>query len=160
MKTEMVRPNRFKTLKKITTNEWESICCRCGICCLNRIYDHDRGKVRFSRIACRHLDLYSCNCMIYHHRFDIDNDCGKMTPEGLVRLHWLPSTCGYRTVLEGRSFDWWHPLVSGDPQTVHRAGISIRNAGIISESDIIAGDLLKSVFLDPFKVEDLCQMNP
>jgi uncharacterized cysteine cluster protein YcgN (CxxCxxCC family) len=89
--------------------------------------------------------------MIYYRRFEIDDTCSKMTPDGLEALHWLPSTCGYRTVLEGRDLDWWHPLISGDPETVHRAGISVRNTDIISESDIIAGDLLKSVLVNPFK---------
>ena len=140
-----------KSLKNMTKTEWESLCCRCGICCLNRIYDRAKGKVQFTRIACKHLDPSICNCMIYYRRFEIDDNCSKMTPDGLEALHWLPSTCGYRTVLEGRDFNWWHPLVSGDPETVHRAGISVRNTDIISESDIIAGDLLKSVFVNPFK---------
>ena len=151
----MIHQNRpfwkAKSLKNMTKSEWESLCCRCGICCLNRIYNRAKDKVQFTRIACKHLDPISCHCMIYHHRFEIDDNCSKMTPDGLKALHWLPRTCGYRTVLEGRDLDWWHPLISGDPETVHRAGISVRNKHIISESDIIAGDLLRSVLVKTFK---------
>ena len=134
----------------MTETEWESLCCRCGICCLNRIHDKDNGKVQFTRIACKHLDPDSCQWVVYHHRFEIDDECNRITLDKLKSLSWLPATCGYRTVLEGRDLEWWHPLNSDDPETVHKAGISVRNTDIISESDIIAGDLLKSCFIKPF----------
>ena len=139
-----------KSLQNMTETEWESLCCRCGICCLNRIHDRNKGKVQFSRIACKHLDPRSCSCTVYHNRFEIAHDCNRITPYKLKELSWLPRTCGYRTIFEGRNFEWWHPLVSGVSETVHQAGVSIRNADIISEQDIIAGDLLKSIFIKPF----------
>ena len=138
---------KTKPLNEFSVPEWESLCTGCGICCLHRFRDQKSGKVRFTTIACRHLDPATGRCAVYEHRFDVESDCIRVTPENLPELIWLPKTCGYRTVAEGRELEWWHPLVSGDPDTVHEAGISIRNKEIISEQNVIAGDILRYCLL-------------
>jgi hypothetical protein len=135
------------SLHGMADQDWEALCCRCGICCLHRFRDQKTGKVRFTAIACRHLNPETCRCTVYEHRFETERDCNKVTPENVLELNWLPKTCGYRTVAEGRDLEWWHPLVSGDPETVHEAGISLRNKGVISEQDVIAGDILRYLVL-------------
>jgi len=151
--TEMTSPGqpfwKTKSPVEMTGNEWESLCCGCGICCLHRFREGKSGKIRFTSVACRHLDLETCRCRIYANRFRLERDCKKILPETVLKLKWLPKTCGYRTVAEGRDLSPWHPLISGNPDSVHQAGISIRNKEIISEADIVAGDVLKYLLIQP-----------
>lgn len=140
---------KTKTLIEMTGSEWESLCCGCGICCLHRFSEGKSGKIRFTAVACRHLDLKVCRCRIYAKRFQLERDCKKISPENILKLKWLPKTCGYRTVAEGRDLSPWHPLISGYPDSVHQAGISIRNKEIVSAADIVAGDVLKYLLIQP-----------
>jgi len=140
---------KTKTLIEMSGSEWESLCCGCGICCLHRFREGKSGKIRFTAIACRHLDVETCRCRIYANRLQLERDCKKISPENVLKLKWLPKTCGYRTVAEGRDLPPWHPLISGHPDSVHEAGISIRNKEIISEADIVAGDVLKYLLIQP-----------
>ena len=134
-------------MPEMTVEEWESLCSRCGICCLHRFKDQRTGDVLFTAIACSHLDHETCRCRVYDHRFKIECNCNKVTHDNIFELRWLPQTCGYRTVAEERDLQWWHPLVSGDKNTVYDAAISIRDKDIISEDDAIAGDILKYLIL-------------
>ena len=117
---------RTKRLEEMTAEEWESLCDGCGRCCLNKIEDEDTGDIHLTRLACRMLDLDSCRCSDYANRRTKMPDCVQITPAGARMLPWLPPTCGYRLVAEGRDLPWWHPLISGTSDTVHEAGISVR----------------------------------
>ena len=117
---------RTKTLEEMTREEWEALCDGCARCCLLKLEDADTGEIAYTDIACRLLDLGTCRCTRYRQRLRMVPECVDLTPEQVRKLDWLPSTCAYRLVAEGRDLAWWHPLVSGDPETVHRAGISVR----------------------------------
>jgi uncharacterized protein len=125
-----------KTLESLTEQEWESLCDGCGRCCLVKLEDEDTGEIHFTSVGCRLLDAGTCRCSDYRQRRRRVRDCIKLTPELARSLAWLPPTCAYRLIAEGRSLAWWHPLVSGSADSVHEAGISVRTRVAASESDI------------------------
>ena len=126
---------RTKRLEEMSPAEWESLCDGCGRCCLNKLEDWDTGAIAWTHVACRLLDGTTCRCSDYPNRQDTVPDCIPLDPETVKSLRWLPPTCGYRLVAEGRDLYWWHPLVSGDPDTVHAAGVSVKDR-TISELDV------------------------
>ena len=121
---------RRKPLARMTTEEWESLCDGCAKCCLIKLEDEDTGQVDYTDIACRLLDHGTCRCTNYPARARLVPDCIVLTPAKTARFDWLPTTCAYRLISEGKDLAWWHPLVSGDPETVHRAGISVRGRAV------------------------------
>jgi len=131
---------RTKTLAEMNEAEWESLCDGCGRCCLNKLEDADTGEIFFTDVACRLFDAGACRCTDYLNRHDRVADCIPLTAENAGELTWLPPTCGYRLLAEGRDLYWWHPLVSGDPRSVHEAGISVRGR-VLSETDVPESEL-------------------
>lgn len=115
-----------KRLADMTPAEWESLCDGCGQCCLVKIEDEDTGAVFLTRLACSLLDIGACRCKDYENRFERMPDCLSIDIKAVRKLKWLPESCAYRRLDEGRGLAWWHPLISGDPETVHQAGISVR----------------------------------
>lgn len=124
-----------KTLRQMSPAEWEALCDGCGRCCLHKLEDADTGELWFTDVACRLLDLGSCRCSDYEHRRRQVPDCVRLSPDTVDDLSWLPSTCAYRLLSEGNPLAWWHPLVSGDPDTVHQAGISVRGR-VVTETRV------------------------
>ena len=118
---------RAKTLEQLDAREWEQLCDGCGRCCLLKLEDEDSGELHYTKLSCRLLDIGSCRCRDYDNRHTIVSDCVRIDAAAVRTLRWLPDTCGYRLVAEGRELAWWHPLISGDPDTVHAAGISVRH---------------------------------
>nr|WP_256476647.1 YcgN family cysteine cluster protein [Siccirubricoccus soli] len=117
---------KAKPFDGMTRAEWESLCDGCGRCCLHKLRDEDTDRLAFTEVACRMLDTTSCRCKDYANRKQHVPDCVKLTPAKVAQVDWLPPSCAYRLVAEGKDLAWWHPLISGDPETVHRAGISVR----------------------------------
>ena len=115
------------SLNELSAAEWESLCDGCGKCCLNKIEYEDDGSLDFTCVACKLLDGDSCLCSSYPNRHDFVPDCVVLTPDKLAEISWwLPATCAYRLRAEGKPLYDWHPLISGDPESVHRAGVSVR----------------------------------
>ncbi|MEZ5923902.1 MAG: YcgN family cysteine cluster protein [Hyphomicrobiaceae bacterium] len=117
---------QVKPLAEMTAGEWESLCDGCGRCCTVKLEDEDTGEIHQTRLACKLLDIGSCRCKDYPSRHKKVHDCVALTPENVLSLKWLPRTCAYVLVAEGKPLQWWHHLVSGDPESVHAAGISVR----------------------------------
>jgi uncharacterized cysteine cluster protein YcgN (CxxCxxCC family) len=126
---------KTKTLEEMTPSEWESLCDGCGRCCLHKFEDIDTGEILYTNVACKLLDMKRIRCTEYQERSRLVPTCLTLNPDLARQLRWMPKTCAYRLLAEGRDLEWWHPLVSGDPNVVHEVGISIRGQAI-SESDI------------------------
>ena len=126
--TPPLRPNFWeRPLASLNPTEWEALCDGCGKCCLNKLEDEDSGEVLFTRVACRLLDGESCRCGQYDIRRQFVPECVVLSPKTLPKIaYWLPKTCAYKLLHEGKPLYDWHPLISGDPESVHKAGESVR----------------------------------
>ncbi len=139
---------RRKALHALSAQEWESLCDGCGRCCLIKLQDEETDELFQTRLACRLLDIGACRCTDYVNRHARVADCVQMAPDTIADLTWLPGTCAYRLLAEGRDLYWWHPLVSGDPATVHEAGISVR-AWARSETGVPEDKIDRYIMRDP-----------
>jgi len=129
-----------KPLEALSDEEWEALCDGCGRCCLRKLEDVDSGHVHFTDVACRLLDAERCRCRNYAERTALVADCVRLARDRLEDLDWMPTTCAYRLRRDGEPLPDWHPLVSGDPNSVHRAGISVRGR-VVSEQYVHADEL-------------------
>ncbi|GGA96819.1 UPF0260 protein [Brucella endophytica] len=129
-----------KSLEQLTKTEWESLCDGCGQCCLHKLQDEDTDEIYWTSVACTLLDAETCQCSDYPGRKKKVPDCVFLTPEIIREADWLPRTCAYRLVAEGSGLYWWHPLVSGSPDTVHEAGISVRGRITAFDHDMESDD--------------------
>ncbi len=119
-----------RPLAELGKGEWEALCDGCGKCCLEKIEDGFTGEISYTNVACRLLDLGTCRCSRYAERRRHVPNCEQLTPENVLALTWLPSTCAYRLLAEGKELPDWHYLVSGDPELVHRVGASVRGRAV------------------------------
>ena len=125
-------------IEDLNREEWEALCDGCGKCCVHKLEDDETGELYPTNVACKLLDRHSGRCSNYRHRRAFVSECVRLTPKLLLTIDWLPDTCAYKLRAEGRPLFDWHPLVSGDPESVHRAGMSVRGWTI---SEVDAGDL-------------------
>ena len=146
-----------KSLGQMTVKEWESLCDGCGLCCLVRFEDEETGEVIPTRVHCRLFDADKCACSNYADRKQHVPECIKLTPYNIEDLEWMPPSCAYRRLYEGKSLPLWHPLITGDPESVHEAGVGIRgqtfSEALLADPedalDYVADDLLRDKSDDP-----------
>jgi uncharacterized cysteine cluster protein YcgN (CxxCxxCC family) len=124
---------RDKPLDAMSEEEWESLCDGCGRCCLHKLEDWDTGKLYWTNVACRMLDPATGRCRDYANRFEHVPDCVRLDARTVAEIDWLPPTCAYRLVEEGKDLPAWHPLVTGDPRRVIEAGVSVAGRTISEE---------------------------
>lgn len=114
-----------KTLSEMTTKEWESLCDGCARCCLLKLEDEDNHDIYYTSVCCHLLDLEHCRCTHYSQRSTLVPDCVTLTPDNLHELAWMPSTCAYRLLHEGKPLPEWHPLQSGTSESTRETAASI-----------------------------------
>jgi len=143
---------RFWERKKLTDlspNEWEALCDGCGKCCLNKLEDEETAEVALTRVACRLFDDTTCRCAQYPIRHQFVPECIVMKPSNISEhAYWLPQTCAYRLIWEGKPLYDWHPLISGDPETVHAAGVSMLHR-TVAEFEIDEDDWEDHIIEEP-----------
>jgi hypothetical protein len=127
---------KVKTLAQMSAEEWESLCDGCGKCCLSKIEDEDTGEILYTSVACRLFDAGTCRCTDYPNRSREVPDCVTLSHANISQLHWMPKTCAYRLVSEGRDLYPWHHLVCGDREAVHRARVSVRGKITAFETEL------------------------
>ena len=119
-----------KSLKDMTTKEWEDLCDGCGKCCLEKVEDEDTGIIYTTKVSCRLLDTQTCRCTNYENRFRYMDDCIKLNVQNVYKINWLPKTCAYRLVKEGKDLYDWHPLKTKDKLSTLKSGNSAKNFAI------------------------------
>ena len=138
-----------KKMAQMSQKEWEALCDGCGKCCLNKLEDEDTGEVALTNVACRLLDDTTCRCAQYPIRHQFVPECIVMSPNNIEEhMYWLPQTCAYRLVHEGQPLADWHPLISGTAETVHKAGVSVKNR-TIPEFEVDEDDWEEHIIEEP-----------
>jgi uncharacterized protein len=131
---------RNKSLDDMSHEEWESLCDGCGKCCMIRLQDEDTGKIADTNIACKLFERTACTCSDYANRCTRVPDCVSLTPDNLGSLDWMPKTCAYRLIFEGFDLPPWHPLITGSRESIHLAGMSVRDK-TVCETEIDPDDV-------------------
>ena len=137
-----------RKLGEMSPEQWESLCDGCARCCLVKFEEEDTGEILFTRAACKLLELGTCRCSDYENRTSRVPDCVGLDAKNVGELHWLPTTCAYRLVAEGKDLPWWHPLVSGRAESVEEAGISVKGQ-IVSEEGLSEAELVAKIWKLP-----------
>ena len=136
--------NRFwesVPLDEMTTEQWESLCDGCGKCCLLKLEDEDTGHVHYTNVTCRLFDCTTRSCQQYALRRMFVQGCVVLTPENIEdAADWMPATCAYRRLHEGRGLADWHPLVSGRRESVAEVGMAVAGP-LIPEYEVAEEDL-------------------
>jgi len=123
-----------KCLSELNDAEWEALCDGCGRCCLHKLENEADGSLHYTRIACRLLDLGTCHCRDYPNRQRHVPDCISLREAPAESFAWLPETCAYRRLAEGKPLPGWHPLLTGDPASVHLAGVSVAGWAVAEDA--------------------------
>lgn len=146
-----LRPRFWETVQpdRMTQKEWEALCDGCGKCCMNKLEDEDTGDVALTCIACRLFEDRSCHCTQYQTRHQFVPECVVLSPKNMDQnLYWIPETCAYKLLWTGKPLFDWHPLISGDPQTVHDAGVSMQDR-TVPEFEIDEDDWENHIIEEP-----------
>ena len=135
---------KTKRLAEMDEAEWESLCDGCGKCCLITLEDEDTLEVHETDVHCRLYDPETRRCTNYAGRLRLAPGCVKVTPQNAGAMAWMPRSCAYRRLAEGKGLPAWHPLLTGDPGSVEAAGAAAPRE-LRSEARVRSRNLWKRV---------------
>ncbi len=130
----------------MTRAEWESLCDGCGRCCLIKLEDEATDKLAETNVVCRHFNHDTCRCNEYEQRSTLVPECVTLDPDNLDECYFMPPTCAYRLLAEGKSLPGWHPLVHGSDELMRALGISV--AGMVISEEVVHDDQLEMHIID------------
>jgi hypothetical protein len=133
-----------KSLAEMSHTEWESLCDGCALCCMHKLEDEDTGVVYYTDVACRLLDIERCRCTDYANRAAKVRECLVLSADSRQAFRWLPASCAYRRLADGKDLPQWHPLITGRAESVHEAGISMLGRAV-SENDTTEWSVLQQL---------------
>lgn len=133
-----------KSLLEMNRQEWESLCDGCALCCLHKVQDEDTDDIFYTDVACRLLDLDACRCTDYANRAKRVSECLVLVADRPEAFQWLPGSCAYRRLSQGKDLPAWHPLITGDPESVHAAGISAKGFAV-SENELTEWSIMQDL---------------
>ena len=133
-----------KSLAEMNSREWEGLCDGCALCCMHKLEDEDTGEIFYTDVACKLLDVNTCRCSDYANRAKKVADCLILSVDEPQTFEWLPDSCAYRRLANGQELPEWHPLLTGDPNSVHEAGVSVRDSAV-SENETAEYTVLRSM---------------
>ena len=149
-----MRKNFWKNIpiNKLTLEEWESLCDRCGKCCLNKFQKTNKSAPIYTSIACKFLDIKKCNCKVYDDRKNKRDDCLILSPKNIDKISkWLPTTCSYRLIYEKKDLPFWHHLLNKKNNSIHHSENSVKNFAI-SEEYVDNSDISNFIIKKSYKV--------
>lgn len=129
-----------KPLDALSGDEWERLCDGCGLCCMHKFEDEETGEMLYTDVACRLFEAGSCRCTDYAQRSELVPECVHIRHFVDAQFDWLPASCAYRLRRAGKPLFTWHPLVSGDADSVHKAGVSMQGR-CVPEAQVDEADL-------------------
>ena len=140
--------NKFwetKSLVDMSNSEWESLCDKCGKCCVIKLEDYDNKEIHYTNVSCKLLCENTASCSDYHNRKSLVKDCIILSPENLKDLKWMPDTCAYKLLDKGEQLPYWHPLICGNEEDIVKSGNSVKNR-VTSEINVKVKNLPNYIF--------------
>ena len=139
---------RRKSLDEMNEQEWESLCDGCALCCLHKIEDEDTQEVFYTTVVCHLLDKDNCRCTQYAKRSELVPSCVKLRRQDVDEFHWLPASCSYRLLNEGKDLPDWHPLVTGDSRSVINAQVSVLNFYEVTDKEVNEDEIIDYIIVN------------
>lgn len=133
-----------KKLADFTEEEWEAVCMNCGKCCLFKLEDEDCGEIYYTNVVCRYFDKEHCRCNCYQERCRLVPTCLKLTKDNVDKIGWMPQSCAYRRLAEGKGLPEEHPLLNNGQMAEEH---TIKNY-CVSELEIDENDLEDHIIED------------
>ena len=136
---------KTKKLSELNNKEWESLCDRCGKCCVIKLIDESTEKLYYTKVSCKLLNTNNCSCKNYPNRKKLIPDCVELNADNIKEFNWLPKTCAYRLIDEGKDLPEWHPLIQKNRRLMDESHNSVAKK-VIPENKVNMDKITDYIF--------------